>query len=813
MLCVFAAEGYATTPSIARAKPAAAPNADPKHAPGGKPAAGNAAGAFIVDAREAVHFRAVAAPTPDALEAEITAGGAPVTVEFLHQHFGDSEQIRGYKDLVITIWFHVRTYHAWIDVRYAVRRPGADKLSSIFEGAFPEGYCRSQEEFASAVASTLPSLPDLMTLGECVGTVPVPATSYGIRTVLPPPAAAAGSAPGSAAVPAVQTAAAAAAANGIDGVVVDGGAGAAGGAHGGVAQPQGAATAAAAAAGAGPPGGGAAASQASVSVRRFQLSTAPAEVKALHARLEPLLLFTIDGANFIDGDDPQWELLLPVLRAEDGGCLVLGLTTLFNFWAYPASCRSRVSQVLVLSPWQGVGLGKALLKLSYDLAKARNCNDLTVEDPTPNLQRVREKLEVEMMRGLPWVAAQADKCLEAAARGQTSWPEWDPAAVATPPATPPVAEPSNGGGAQDGAGGVAAQPEPHAFFSIIGVTPPEKLVLPQDVLATATAAAETRWRSRLEQAEQAAAAAVVAAAEEDGATAGSGASEAAAAGAAGAAGGSGAPLSAATGGSAAGGGPSSGGGAGSACGALVPSGAFVSAITRQLKMHGGQVRVVWEALLWCSPRAAQRPRVRAAVEELVRRRLEAQHFSSVGRAAAAKRLVDIPKSKPTAGEGPAPGSRAAGPKAEGEGEAELDFFMYRPAGRGGADAGAAADAGAVATGRLNLTTVTAETKASRMEELMAERLQQLDSLAAVLNKQRRKPQPQQQRPMPPQQQQAGRQPLLPQPVPQQQQGPVATLGLGGGSGSGGPVAPVPPAGSKRKAADVAAMMKALEGRL
>lgn len=32
----------------------------------------------------------------------------------------------------------------------------------------------------------------------------------------------------------------------------------------------------------------------------------------MHGRLEALLLFFIDGANFIDADDPQWELLLVV---------------------------------------------------------------------------------------------------------------------------------------------------------------------------------------------------------------------------------------------------------------------------------------------------------------------------------------------------------------------------------------------------------------------------------------------------------------------------------------------------------------------
>lgn len=33
-------------------------------------------------------------------------------------------------------------------------------------------------------------------------------------------------------------------------------------------------------------------------------------MQALHARMQPLLLFFIDAASFIDADDPKWELFL-----------------------------------------------------------------------------------------------------------------------------------------------------------------------------------------------------------------------------------------------------------------------------------------------------------------------------------------------------------------------------------------------------------------------------------------------------------------------------------------------------------------------
>ncbi|GFR51971.1 hypothetical protein Agub_g14498 [Astrephomene gubernaculifera] len=775
---------------------------------------------FIADAHEAVRFRAVYGRDPTALAAEIAAGGQLVTVDFLHQHFGDAEQIRGYSGLVITIWIHVQTYHVWVDIRYAAKRPGADKLSSVFEGAFPSGYCRTKEEFISTSVATAAALPDLLTLGECVGAVPLPASATpAVYGTLPPPPSSHPHDPAPA-----STAAAATASGDVQPPqqppqAGSGAGNAAGGRGGGVGE------------------GSSSRGGVEVSVRRFQISTAPPEVKALHARMEPLLLFTIDGANFIDADDPQWELLLPVARAADGGCLVMGLTTLFNFYAYPASCRLRVSQVLVLSPWQGLGLGKALLKLSYDLAQARGCADLTVEDPTPNLQRVREKLEVEMMRGLDWVRAQAHKCLEAAACGETSWPAWQPPAslaaadAAAAPAActsaaadtsatttttttsgttsstamdvdtdqPPPDEQLQDQQRQPEAAGRQQGPQhpllaSHAFFSALGAVPPESQSLPEAVLAEATAAAAERLRSCRSRATEA----------ETGGAGGAAADGAAAADAAAAdAAGTGAAEVAATAGGAevaeAAGGQAGGDDAaeGPVFGALVPSAAFVSAVTRELKMHRGQVRVVWEALLWCTPGALSRPVLRSALEALVQRRLELQHFSSVGRIAASKRLVDTLRTTVKAAGGAEPGDEVPNSMMP-------DFFMYRPMGprsavassaSGSSSAAAAADTDAVAVGRLNLTQVSAQDKASRMSELLQERRQQLESLSAVLNRQQQQKRPQQQQPTTQQQQAAG----------------------GGGSGAcsgGAGVGSVAPAaaGTKRKATDVAAMMKALEGR-
>lgn len=131
---------------------------------------------YLCSAHDAVTLRLVYASRPDELEREISAGGTAFKAEFLHQHFGDDEVIKGFNDLRITVWFHAQTYVAWVQIAYGSRRPGADKLASIFEENFPAGFCSSREDFVKQVATAVAGLPDLFDgPGDTVGAVPVPA--------------------------------------------------------------------------------------------------------------------------------------------------------------------------------------------------------------------------------------------------------------------------------------------------------------------------------------------------------------------------------------------------------------------------------------------------------------------------------------------------------------------------------------------------------------------------------------------------------------------------------------------------------------
>lgn len=50
---------------------------------------------------------------------------------------------------------------------------------------------------------------------------------------------------------------------------------------------------------------------------------------------------------------------------------------------------------------------------AYAQATSRRCHDLTFEDPSDNLQRMREKLEVEMLLAAPWVGGLMEGALAA----------------------------------------------------------------------------------------------------------------------------------------------------------------------------------------------------------------------------------------------------------------------------------------------------------------------------------------------------------------------------------------------------------------
>lgn len=113
-----------------------------------------------------------------------------------------------------------------------------------------------------------------------------------------------------------------------------------------------------------------------------------------HSRMQTFIKFFIDAASYIDVDDERWDFYLLYEKYSESGrsrYALAGYMTTYNFYAYPERVRPRISQVLVLPPFQKNGLCARLVQTFYNLCYSRGeVLDITVEDPSENFQRVRD---------------------------------------------------------------------------------------------------------------------------------------------------------------------------------------------------------------------------------------------------------------------------------------------------------------------------------------------------------------------------------------------------------------------------------------
>jgi histone acetyltransferase 1 len=128
-----------------------------------------------------------------------------------------------------------------------------------------------------------------------------------------------------------------------------------------------------------------------------------------HSNIETWLLWFIDGASYIDVDDGKWEFFTLYEKTTLDGSSVtngagvngypgryhfVGYCTVYRYYAYPDKCRPRISQFLILPPFQRQGLGSRLLNCIYDHYKPRNeVTDITVEDPSDTFVRLRDYVD------------------------------------------------------------------------------------------------------------------------------------------------------------------------------------------------------------------------------------------------------------------------------------------------------------------------------------------------------------------------------------------------------------------------------------
>lgn len=111
-----------------------------------------------------------------------------------------------------------------------------------------------------------------------------------------------------------------------------------------------------------------------------------------HEQMRLFLLWFIDGASFIDQDDDRWNYFMVFERVKVDGndrFYFVGYSTVYNYYAYPENLRTRISQFLILPPFQKKNVGVNLLKTIYNYYVPNpKVTDITVEDPSDNFSQL-----------------------------------------------------------------------------------------------------------------------------------------------------------------------------------------------------------------------------------------------------------------------------------------------------------------------------------------------------------------------------------------------------------------------------------------
>lgn len=124
-----------------------------------------------------------------------------------------------------------------------------------------------------------------------------------------------------------------------------------------------------------------------------------------HRRMSFLMFVHIDGASFIDDEDPRWEVYVVVEEPDNAPHEFVGYATTYPFSvlrktgedgrAMNFADRIRISQVVVSPLQQGKGHGTKLLHAIYKDAKQRNAMEVTVEDPSRGFRILRDVTDLK----------------------------------------------------------------------------------------------------------------------------------------------------------------------------------------------------------------------------------------------------------------------------------------------------------------------------------------------------------------------------------------------------------------------------------
>ncbi|WWC60146.1 histone acetyltransferase type B catalytic subunit [Kwoniella dejecticola CBS 10117] len=128
-----------------------------------------------------------------------------------------------------------------------------------------------------------------------------------------------------------------------------------------------------------------------------------------HRRMQLFILLFIEGGSYVQEDEDSWEFITLFERRKRPNSDIftyhfVGYTSVYPFWCYPDQVRLRLSQFVILPPYQNQGHGSKLYSTLFASMLSRpEVAELTVEDPAEAFEDLRDRNDLRFLvkEGIP----------------------------------------------------------------------------------------------------------------------------------------------------------------------------------------------------------------------------------------------------------------------------------------------------------------------------------------------------------------------------------------------------------------------------
>ncbi|CAO3594882.1 unnamed protein product [Absidia cylindrospora] len=121
-----------------------------------------------------------------------------------------------------------------------------------------------------------------------------------------------------------------------------------------------------------------------------------------HRRMQFFVLLFIEGSSYIEEEDDKWELYTIFKREKNGeSCIYhfVGYCSAYPFYCWPDKTRMRISQFLILPPYQNMGHGGNLYETIFKIfTQRKDVIEVTVEDPNESFSDMRDKCDLRYLQ-------------------------------------------------------------------------------------------------------------------------------------------------------------------------------------------------------------------------------------------------------------------------------------------------------------------------------------------------------------------------------------------------------------------------------